>query len=105
MCVYGYTRAKLRCNKCGAYSGRPNPPLIEEEAPSQNTQVVLERTQIWSWVPMGPENKNDCAGEGQQQFPRPTIPSHPSPWLGTYHRRIFGSWNRLVRLDQWHVVG
>jgi hypothetical protein len=32
-----------------------------------NTQTVLERTDIWSWVPTGPEAKNDCAGEGQQQ--------------------------------------
>jgi hypothetical protein len=28
----------------------------------------LGRTKIWSWVPMGPETKNDCAGEGQQQI-------------------------------------
>jgi hypothetical protein len=29
---------------------------------------VLERTKIWSWVPTGPETKNDCAGGSQQQF-------------------------------------
>jgi hypothetical protein len=23
---------------------------------------------MWSWVPTGPEIKNDCAGEDQQQF-------------------------------------
>jgi hypothetical protein len=23
---------------------------------------------MWSWVSMGPETKNDCAGEAQQQF-------------------------------------
>jgi hypothetical protein len=26
---------------------------------------------IWSWVPIGPEPKNDCPGGGQQQFTRP----------------------------------
>jgi hypothetical protein len=27
----------------------------------------LERTKISSWVEVGPETKNYCAGEGQQQ--------------------------------------
>jgi hypothetical protein len=26
----------------------------------------------WSWISMKPEAKNDCAGEDQQQFNRPT---------------------------------
>jgi hypothetical protein len=30
--------------------------------------MVLEQTKIWSLDPMGPKTKNDCAGEGQQQF-------------------------------------
>jgi hypothetical protein len=67
-CECGYTRAELRCNKCGAYSERQTPPLVEEEAPFKNTKVILERIQIWSWVPTGPETKNDCAGEGQQHI-------------------------------------
>jgi hypothetical protein len=25
-------------------------------------------TKIWSWVPRGPETKNNCAGENQQKF-------------------------------------
>jgi hypothetical protein len=29
----GYTRAKLRCKKCGAYTERRTPPLAEEETP------------------------------------------------------------------------
>jgi hypothetical protein len=29
--------------------------------------MVLERIKIWSWVQMGSETKNYCAGEGQQQ--------------------------------------
>jgi hypothetical protein len=28
----------------------------------------LERTKIWSWIPTGPETKNDCAGEGQEEI-------------------------------------
>jgi hypothetical protein len=43
-------------------------PLAREEmAPFQNTERVLERTKIWSWVQMGSETKNYCAGEGQRQ--------------------------------------
>jgi hypothetical protein len=30
--------------------------------------VALEQTEIWSWVLKGPETKNKCAGEGQQQI-------------------------------------
>jgi hypothetical protein len=30
--------------------------------------MALKRTKIWSWVPTGPETKNDCAGEGQKEF-------------------------------------
>jgi hypothetical protein len=45
-------------------SSNQTPSLAEEEAP----QVVLERTKVWSWVPTGPETKNDCAAESQQQI-------------------------------------
>jgi hypothetical protein len=35
--VCGYTRAKLRCNKCGAYSEIPAPPHIEEKTTFPNS--------------------------------------------------------------------
>jgi hypothetical protein len=42
-------------------------------SPSSSKHVkVLERIKIWSWLPKGPETKANCAGEGQQQFTRPT---------------------------------
>jgi hypothetical protein len=47
----------------------PNPtPLIKEKVPFQSTELVLERTEIWLHVPMGPETKNDCADESQRQI-------------------------------------
>jgi hypothetical protein len=62
------TVSRLRCNKCDAYSGRSIPLFSEQEAPCPNTQMTLEWIQICSWIPTGPETKNNCAGEGQQQF-------------------------------------
>jgi hypothetical protein len=59
-----YTRAKFRCKKCGAYS------LVEEETSLQNTQTISEQTKFRHGVPTGTETKNECAGEGQQQFTR-----------------------------------
>jgi hypothetical protein len=41
------------------------PRLVEEETPFPNT------TKILSWVPIEPENKNGCVGEGQQKLPGP----------------------------------
>jgi hypothetical protein len=40
---------------------RPNPSLVEEQTQFSNIEVVLEQ-------PDGPETKNHCASEGQQQF-------------------------------------
>jgi hypothetical protein len=37
----------LRCNKCGAHSWSPTPPLVKEEAPFPNIWMVLEGTTIW----------------------------------------------------------
>jgi hypothetical protein len=51
-----------------SYSERPPPPLDEEEIPFLNTQIVLEPIKFWLWVSTGAETKNDCPGEGQQQF-------------------------------------
>jgi hypothetical protein len=36
--------------------------------PHFKTYRSLERTKVSSWVPTGPDTKNDCGGEGQQQF-------------------------------------
>jgi hypothetical protein len=43
--------------------------MVEEEAPFQ-IYKSREITNIWSWVPRGPETKNRCAGEDQQKFTR-----------------------------------
>jgi hypothetical protein len=48
----------------GVTSSNQTPPLVEEEAPLK-TRKSQERTEIFSWVPMGLETKNDCAGEDQ----------------------------------------
>jgi hypothetical protein len=32
------------------------------------TRKCLEGAKIWSWVPTGPETKNDCASEDGEQF-------------------------------------
>jgi hypothetical protein len=39
-----------------------------ENLKSYLLEVVWELTKIWSWVPTGPEAKNDCAGVDQQQI-------------------------------------
>jgi hypothetical protein len=57
--------------KRGAYPESLAPPLVETETPFPKTETVLQRTKIWSWLPTGPETKNDCAGEGQQQLTEP----------------------------------
>jgi hypothetical protein len=43
------------------------PLLLSKRRPHFKTRKSLGRTNIWSW-PTGPETKNDCAGEDQQQF-------------------------------------
>jgi hypothetical protein len=47
-------------------------PLVEEQAPFQNTLKVFERTKLGSWVQAGSETTIGCAGEGQQQLTRLT---------------------------------
>jgi hypothetical protein len=44
------------------------PLLASKRRPHFKTRKSVERTKIWSWVPKGPETKNDFAGEDQQQF-------------------------------------
>jgi hypothetical protein len=34
--------------------------------------ILTLKKKPWSEVPTRPETKNDCSGEGQQQFNRPT---------------------------------
>jgi hypothetical protein len=50
----------------GVTSSRQTPPLVKEKAPFRNKS--LQGTKIWSWVPTGLDTKDDCAGDGQQQF-------------------------------------
>jgi hypothetical protein len=49
-----------------------NEPILSlKRRPHFKTCESLEK-KLWSWVPMGLESKNDSAGEGPQQFNRPT---------------------------------
>jgi hypothetical protein len=43
------------------------PLLSSKRRPHFKTRKSLKRTKIWSWVPKGPNTKNNCAGEGRQQ--------------------------------------
>jgi hypothetical protein len=54
-------------SKTGVTSSSQTRSIAEEEA-HLKTRKSLERTKIWSWIPKGPETKNDCAGEDQEQF-------------------------------------
>jgi hypothetical protein len=58
-------------------SSSQTPPLVEEEAPFQNMQKVLERIKIWTLVPTGPETKIDCAGEANSNLPAQPIKFSP----------------------------
>jgi hypothetical protein len=44
------------------------PLLSSKRRPNFKTCKSLKWTKIWHWVLTEPETKNDCAGEGQQQF-------------------------------------
>jgi hypothetical protein len=61
---------KQRRNKRSAYTGRPIPPLVEEKATLLNTYMCRREQKFWPWIWTRPEAKNNCAGEGQQQFNR-----------------------------------
>jgi hypothetical protein len=61
---------KPRCDISVAYTERPTPPLVEKEASLLNKYMFRREQKSWSWISMRPEAKNDCAGEGQQQFNR-----------------------------------
>jgi hypothetical protein len=84
------------CNKFGTYSKNPIPPLIKEKAPTSEHVNSLGTNEIvygsqWGpeprmtvlkkasrklllcpalsgWRPVGPQTKNDCACEVQQQM-------------------------------------
>jgi hypothetical protein len=55
--------AQVTTSRGGVTRSSHTPPLVEEAAPFPDTQMVLERTKIWSPVPTGPKTKNNCAGE------------------------------------------
>jgi hypothetical protein len=74
---------KLRCNKRSAYTERPTPPLIEEEAQLLNTYMSRREQNSWPWISTRPEARNDYAGEGRQQFNRSTyrpLAKHSDFW-------------------------
>jgi hypothetical protein len=62
---------KLRCNKHSASTERPTLRLVKEEPHFSNTYMSKRENKSWSKVSTRPGVKNDCAGEGQQQFYRP----------------------------------
>jgi hypothetical protein len=64
------TKARFALNtaKCCFHRNEVRLLLTSKRIPHFKTYNSLERTEIWSWVLTGPEIKNDCAGEDQQQF-------------------------------------
>jgi hypothetical protein len=56
-----------RCQQKGEISNSQTPPLVEEKAPFQNTQQYGNNKNMVMGSD-GSETKNDCVGEGQQQF-------------------------------------
>jgi hypothetical protein len=63
----------LRCYKHSAYTQRPTPPLVEEEAPLLNTYMSRREKRTWSWVSRRSEVRNDSAGETSSNLTdRPT---------------------------------
>jgi hypothetical protein len=56
--------AKLRRNKCSAYSERQTPPLVEEQTRFPNTWTVSERTWIGSCVPTGARSQEVLCWRG-----------------------------------------
>jgi hypothetical protein len=67
--VSGWVPARVTPCRGGVTSSQTPPPV---GGPISKHVEVLKRIKIWSWVPTGPENKIDYAGEGQQQFTLPT---------------------------------
>jgi hypothetical protein len=71
---------------------KTNPSSRRGRGPISKHVSGLGTNKVWSWVPTGPETKNDCAGEGQEQ-----ISALLSVLLGhttqseSWHRDIF-SW-------------
>jgi hypothetical protein len=63
---------KLQCNKRSNYTEKLTTPLIKEEAPFINMYISRTEQKSWSWISRRPEARNNYAGEGQQQFNRPT---------------------------------
>jgi hypothetical protein len=49
-------------------------------------RVVRQKNMVMS--PVWPRTKNDCAGEGQQQFTRPDLPKYSHGIVYTFHKDI-----------------
>jgi hypothetical protein len=67
-CGSAGTLTELQFNKFGAYSERQNPRLSSKRRPHFKIYKRSSKDIKRSWFPTEPEGKNDCAGEGQQQF-------------------------------------
>jgi hypothetical protein len=61
---------KLRCNKRSAYTERPTPPSPKRRPHFETRTCLGENILVMDLEET--EARNDCAGEGQQQFDRPT---------------------------------
>jgi hypothetical protein len=48
----------------------------------------------WSWITTRPEARNDCAGEGRQQFNRPTVTYQKTVMLILNYRESHKSYVR-----------
>jgi hypothetical protein len=104
---------KLLCNERSAYTERPTPPLVKEEAPLLNTCMSRREQKSWSPISILPEARNDCAGENQQQLNRPAewitcsqwwfscdmVASLQKTWARK-HRKIHG-WEPLASNAWW----
>jgi hypothetical protein len=62
---------KLLCNKCSAYR-KTDTSLVKVEVQILYRYMSRTEQKSWSWISTKPKEKNDCAGEDQQQFNQPT---------------------------------
>jgi hypothetical protein len=53
--------------------------VLVEKTPFKTTYMTWRKR--WPWVPMRPETKNACAGEGQKQFNRPISRRVRNEWV------------------------
>jgi hypothetical protein len=90
---------KLRYSKPSSYTGSPSlsPSLVVEEAPISKYLHHLDRINVFVMDLEENEARNSRAGEGQQQFNRPTGQLSSVQWLAVREKK---SWALAVR--QWN---